>query len=224
MTELGNLLREALSGGSLVALPLALVGGVVSGLNPCCLALYPAAAGTCCALRGERAQMALSNSLGFVLGLAVATSVLGVGAAVAGLVLTGVGGWLAYAIAAVPLLMGLHLLGWIQLPMPRASAIHMRRGFFGSFAAALLVWAVIAPCGTPVLAATLSYAAHEGSPLYGAGLLFLYGLGAGLPVMLLGTLVGDVARRLDRQGWRIWVDRATGVALLGFGLYLVWIA
>jgi cytochrome c biogenesis protein CcdA len=168
--------------------------------------------------------MVVSNALGFVLGLAVATSVLGVGAALAGLALTGVGGWVAYGIAAVPLVMGLHLLGWLQLPMLRTTGVQTRRGFFGAFVTALLVWAVIAPCGTPVLAATLSYAAYEGSLLYGAGLLFLYGLGAGLPVLLLGTVVGDFARRLDRHGWRIWVDRTTGVALVGLGLYLVWIA
>lgn len=224
MNELGSLLREALSGGSLVALPLALLGGVVTGLNPCCLALYPAAAGTCCALRGERVQTVFSNAMGFVLGLAVATSVLGVGTALAGLVLTAVGGWVAYAIAAVPLLMGLHLLGWIQLPMPQAAGVQGRGGFLGSFLAAVLVWPVIAPCGTPILAATLSYAAYEGSLLYGAGLLFLYGLGAGLPILLLGTVVGDFARRLDGHGWRIWVDRATGLALVSFALYLVWIA
>ena len=41
-------LSQALSGGNIAALPLALVGGVIAGVNPCCLALYPAAAGACC--------------------------------------------------------------------------------------------------------------------------------------------------------------------------------
>jgi hypothetical protein len=41
-------LNQALSGSSLLALPLALLGGLIAGMNPCCLALYPAVAGTCC--------------------------------------------------------------------------------------------------------------------------------------------------------------------------------
>lgn len=220
MNEIASLLRDALSGGALVALPLALAGGVVTGLNPCCLALYPAAAGTCCAVRGERP--AFSNAIGFVLGVSLATSALGVGAAVLGTVLTNLSGWSAYVIAGVPLLLGMHILGWIRLPMPHALTTARRSGFLGAFLVGLVLWAVIAPCGTPVLAAMLSYAAYEGSVAYGALLLFVYGFGAGLPVLVLGTAFGDLAARLDARGWRRWVDSATGGVLVGLALYIVW--
>ena len=118
MTYLAQVLREAVAQGGLVALPLALAGGVVTGFNPCCLPLYPAAAATCCATRGPSLRMTAGNALSFITGLGVATASLGVLAALAGRVMSGLGGWPSYLVALVPIVMGLHLLGWIRLPLP----------------------------------------------------------------------------------------------------------
>jgi cytochrome c biogenesis protein CcdA len=128
MSDIADLLRGALSGGSLAALPLAIIGGLVTGLNPCCLSLYPAAAATCCATRDERLSRTLWSATAFVLGVALATTVLGILAAVAGKAMTSVGGWSRYAIAAVPLVMGAHLLGWIRLPIGISGHQPTRRG------------------------------------------------------------------------------------------------
>lgn len=223
MNELAELLAGALSRGNLVALPLALVGGVVTGLNPCCIPLYPAAAATCCATRGERMRSALGPSMAFVAGIALATSVLGVAAALAGSTMTALGGPWRHLVALVPLAMAVHLLGFVRMPWlvgrtggPRPS----RSALLAGVALSL----VLTPCGTPVLASVLSYAAYQGSVPYGGLLLFVYGFGAGLPVLLIGSAAGGLATRLDAAGLRPWVDRATGVMLLGVGLYLLWTA
>lgn len=213
-------LREALSAGGAVALPAALAAGFLTGLNPCCIPMYPAAAATCCAVRDEPQRRSLGSSVAFVLGLASATTVLGVAAAAAGQRLTAVGGWLAYAVAFMALVAGAHFLGLIRIPMPRLPRMQARAGT--AFVAGLLVSFVVAPCGTPLLAAILSYAAYEGSITYGGVLLFVYGVGAGLPILLFGHAAGRLAARLDRSGWRVWVDRATGAILVGLGLYLLW--
>lgn len=224
MTGLVDVLRSAASAGGLVAVPLAFAGGVLAGLNPCCLPLYPAAAATCCAGRCDEASGAIRSSAAFVAGLAASTALLGVLAALAGRALTGVTGWASYLIALVPLLMGLHVLGWVQLPLPTMGATPRRSGVLGSFASGLLLSLVLAPCGTPVLASVLSFAAHEQSVVYGGALLLAYGLGVGVPILVLGTAAGTLARRLDRLGWRAWVDRGAGLALLALGLYLLWTA
>jgi len=63
-------LSQALSGGHLIALPLALAGGVVAGMNPCCLALYPAAAGSCCSVSEQQTiRRSFGNAVAFVLGI-----------------------------------------------------------------------------------------------------------------------------------------------------------
>jgi cytochrome c biogenesis protein CcdA len=224
MNDVADLFRGALSGGSLAALPLAIAGGFVTGLNPCCLSFYPAAAATCCATRGERLSSTFWSASAFALGIALATTLLGVLAAAAGRVMTGVGGWSRYVIAAVPLVMAMHVLGWIRLPIPMASRNPNGRGVASSFLAGLLLSLVLVPCGTPLLASVLSYAAYEGSVPYGGMLLFLYGIGAALPVLVVATTAGGLAARLDGNGWRPWVDRVTGAVLLALGLYLLWIA
>jgi cytochrome c-type biogenesis protein len=218
-------LRDALGSGGLLALPAALLGGCIAGLNPCCMPMYPAAAATCCAARvvcgpGAMARWSTGAAVSFVLGLALATTILGVIAAAAGNRLSSFGGLLSYVVAFVPLLAGAHFLGLITLPTARLPTIGTRTG--GAFAAGFLLSLVIAPCGTPMLASILSYAAYEGSLPYGGLLLFVYGLGAGIPILLLGLGAARVAARLDRSGLRVWVNRATGAILVAMGFYLIW--
>lgn len=224
MTGLLDSLRVAASAGGLVAVPLAFAGGVLSGLNPCCIPLYPAAAATCCAGPRDEPTAALRTSAAFVVGVAAATAVLGMLAALAGRALTGLGGWASYLVALVPIAMGLHLLGWLKVPLPSSSVTSKAGGVLGSFASGLLLSLVLAPCGTPVLASVLSFAAYQQSVAYGGALLFAYGLGVGLPILVLGTAAGSLARRLDRLGWRAWVDRGAGAGLLALGFYLLWVA
>lgn len=223
--SLADWVSTSLAGGGLVAFPVAFIGGVLMGLNPCCLAMYPAAAATCCAgscSTNEGPKPVVENAALFVLGNAVAITVLGVVAAVAGRTLGGLGGWVAYVVAAMPIVMGLHLLGWIRLPMPKSVTRPAIRGRLGAFVGGLFLSLVIGPCGTPALAAILSCAAVKGSVPFAAGLLFFYGLGNGLPLLVVGTAAGGLTKRLERLGWTRWVERGAGVAMLCLGLSLLW--
>ena len=99
-------LSHALSAGNIVALPLALAGGVIAGVNPCCLALYPAAAGACCGTtRQQTLKRPLGNAIAFVLGVAVSVALLGSLAAYIGRMAVVATPFL-YVIAVVPILMG----------------------------------------------------------------------------------------------------------------------
>lgn len=208
----------ALSSGGIAALPLALVGGIFVGLNPCCLALYPVIAGTCCASGAvERTRSVTSSAVAFIAGTALATTAMGILAALAGHAVAGLGAWPRYALAAVPLLMGTHLLGWLPLPLPTGT-LWRGGGLAAAFAAGLLLTLVLGSCGTPILAAILSYAAYKGNLVFGAALLFLYGVGSGLPLLVVGTAVGELARR---PAWHAWTERASGAALVGLGYYLI---
>lgn len=220
--NLASQIGSALASGSILALPLSLVGGLIAGFNPCCLALYPAAAASCCVGRDSNQRPSGANAVSFVLGIAVAMAALGVAVSMAGHV-TGPGTIGRYAVAAVPLIMGLDLLGWIHLPFDRLSRLRIRNGG-GAFGMGLLLSLVIAPCSTPLLASVLSYAAYHGRMIYGALLLFVYGLGLGTPLLLAGTGTVRVVNWLERAGWKIWVDRSSGAALLLLGFYLLWTA
>lgn len=220
-------LNGLLSDGSfLFALPVALLAGVVAGLNPCCLPMYPAAAGCCTALRKETVRGNLWTAAGFILGGSLVTTVLGVLSGLAGSVFGGLASWPVYIIAALPLVFGLHLLGVVSIPLPSLDTRARRkpRGHLAAVVAGALFGLVITPCATPVLAGLLAYVASTGSPVLGGLLLFVYGLGLGIPILLIGTAAASFVARLATERARRVAEHVTGAVLVALSLYLVWIA
>lgn len=214
---------DALAAGGAWALGVALLAGLVAGLNPCCLALYPAVAVTCCAeadCEGPRQRLGLRAGA-YVLGTAVTTTVAGILAAAAGHAVLTLGRAPRYALALVPIVMGLHLLRWLRIPLPSWSAAKAGGGLATAFGAGLLMALVLGSCGTPVLAGILSYAAYTGSLAFGGLLLFVYGIGNGLPLLVLGTGTGALAQRLGRGKTAAVNATVSGVLLIGLGLYLL---
>jgi cytochrome c-type biogenesis protein len=213
-------LSQALSGGHLIALPLALAGGVVAEMNPCCLALYPAAAGSCCSVSEQQTiRRSFGNAVAFVLGIAIAIAALGSIAAYVGRIAE-IGTSVKYVIAIIPIFMGIYRLGWVKVPAFNPKPF--QPAFGGAFGTGLLLSLVIGPCGTPVLASVLSYAAYKQSFMYGGLLLFLYGLGTGLPLVLVGTTAGGLLKRFDCSRYGRWLDPITGGSLLLLGFWLLW--
>lgn len=211
--------------------PLVLLAGAVAGCNPCCVALYPAAAamycGTstsdrCCGTSVNLKWNGLKNPIAFVLGISTATMMLGVIAAVAGSVIGQLGSGFRYVIAAVPLLMALHLLGWFRFPIRTVPQRAVPNGWLGMFCGGFLLALALSPCGTPVLASVLSYVAYKATVVYGALLLFLYGIGSAIPVVLVGATTGRLTAQLEESGYGLWAERISGTALLALGLFLIW--
>ena len=69
-----------------------------------------------------------------------------------------------YALALIPIVMGLNLLGIINIKAPGLQKWRpVRAGTLGAFLTGLLFSLVILPCATPVLASILSYATGRGN-------------------------------------------------------------
>ncbi len=202
-----------------MALPLALAGGVLAALNPCCVALYPAAAGACCSSPGCDIRRPIGNAFAFVLGMASAVAVLGFLAVVIGRV-AGFSTPFRIVIAFVPIAMGLSRFGWIKLPDWTPHLVNTGPG--GAFGTGLILSLVISPCGTPVLASVLSYAALSHSLVYGTILLFAYGLGTGVPVLAVGSTSGSLLARFGNGAWSKWSDPAIGAMLIALGFFMLW--
>lgn len=221
MDSLTELLRQ----GGLLAVPAAVAGGVISSLNPCCVPIYPAAAGCCTALRGDTIGRNFRVATAFVLGACATTTALGISSALAGRVFMALGAWPVYLLSAVPIVFGLHLLGVVRIPLPsRTADLSTGKAPVGAAAAGALLGLAVVPCATPVLGGILAYVATTADPVWGGLLLFSYGLGLGIPALLLGTASASVVARLSSEKLRKWADYAAGTLLIGVGLYLIWSA
>ena len=208
---------------SLMAFLLTFVGGVVTGLNPCCYTMIPALIGYLGGYCEPTFQRCAWLSGWFVLGLAVATALLGLVVVLVGGIFGMVHPLVRYALALVPIAMGLHLLGVIHLKTPGLSAWRpLRAGALGAFLTGLLFSLVILPCATPILASILSYATGKGSALYGTSLLFTYGAGIGVPLFVFGSSIGLVSSFRPVARWWSVINRLSGAILIGLGFYLLW--
>lgn len=194
------------------SLGLAFLAGILSVLSPCVLPLLPLVLG---AAASEHklgpAALAAGLALSFVvIGLFVATVGFAIGLD-AGIFRTGA--------AIMLILIGLVLmvpaaqtrLAVVAGPVSNWTESHFggfsTAGLPGQFGVGLLLGAVWSPCVGPTLGAA-SLLASQGRDLGAVALtMFLFGIGAALPLVILGTLSREVLMR--------WRDRMMG---LGKGL------
>jgi len=165
----------------------------------------------------------------FILGMATATSIMGMLTAGLGWVFGQFDTRLLRMIAVVPLLMGLNLLGIlpIQLPAWHSTKLHVIAGKnlkhkITAFSAGLLFSLAIAPCATPVLLGILTLVAMKGDVAYGSILMFIYGLGAGMPLLLVGYGFKKSQKWLFMPLHQKWLRCISGLLLIGTSIYIVW--
>ncbi len=204
----------------------AFLGGALTALNPCVLVMVPLLVGFSAGLVGQGvAQRPWRRTLGFsllfvvgfALELALLFSVFAGAAALLG------APWWRYVIVAVCLVAALHLLGWLRLPaIPMPAVVARAAGVLGALTLGFVFGVVSLPCTGPVLLLLLGLVPQIGPPRAG-GLLFAYGLGHSLLLLLAGTSVGAAAA-LARPGWlqtaTVWVRRAAAALILAGGAWL----
>jgi cytochrome c-type biogenesis protein len=215
--------------GSLVAYLLVFLGGVVTSIGPCNVAMIPLVVGYVGGSPNLSRGRCLALSFTFAVGLAITFMLLGVVAALIGGLIGGASRVWYYLVAAVCIVIGLHILGALQLPaVPGLGRLREKinlKGLPGALALGLVSGLVASQCATPVLAAILTYVmAKQEALIYGATLLFVYALGRGVPVVLAGAFAGVVKHLQSFGRWSPVIEKASGVIILGVGLYFLWLA
>lgn len=237
MDAFAEWLTPFLTGGSLLALPLVVIGGLITAVNPCCLPMYPAVIGfiggacsnNAVAISAESDQPApkplTSITLLFVLGMATATSIMGILTAGLGWVFGRFDTPFIMLLALTPLLMGLSLLGLLPFRLSGWHSISLHaiadkklKHKVTAFSAGLLFSLAIAPCATPILLGILTLVAMQGDLFYGGALMFIYGLGAGMPLLLIGHGFNRLQKRFAEPNRQKWLQRVSGLLLIGVSL------
>lgn len=201
------------------------VAGILTSISPCVLSMVPVLIGYVGGYSEPSRVRAFLLSLSLVLGMATTFTVLGVVAVSLGTIFGQIGiGWY-YFVAVVSIIMGLNLLGVINLrfPVPNVAAPKIG-GIFGAYLVGLLFGIMASSCATPVLVAILAVVTTAGDITTGAGLLFFYGLGHGMPLVLIGTFTGLLKEVSRVARFTQYLNIFSGLVLILLGLYLLYIA
>jgi cytochrome c-type biogenesis protein len=210
-----------------VSLGIVFGAGLLTSLTPCMLSMLPIAIGYIGGYEAKSRTWAAVQSAWFALGLATTLALLGVAAAVLGKVYGQVGIGLPIAVSLIAIIMGLNLLEALPLQLPSLDGMrwipqNIPQGT-RSYLLGLTFGLVASPCSTPVLASLLAWISTTGNPWLGSGLLLAYAMGYVAPLVLAGTFTATIKKLLELRQWSGWITPASGVLLVGFGVFsLLW--
>jgi cytochrome c-type biogenesis protein len=222
---------EAAAGGSMaLAVPVALLAGLVSFFSPCVVPLLPGylsyatGLGAAEVLEGtrRRGRMLAGTSL-FVLGIAAVFVTTGTLVGSLGANLLRYADPISRVLGVLIIALGLVFAGVLRLGQRE---LRISRIPAAGVAAAPLLGVVFAlgwtPCIGPTLGVVYSLAFHEGTAVRGGLLAFVFALGLGIPFVLAGLLYTKMARAVGLlRRHQLALLRGGGVLLVVVGLLLV---
>lgn len=196
-------------------------GGALTASNPCVLAMIPLMMAFVAGQRegGHSFLRSLGYSSLFVAGLSITFTALGMIAALAGTLYGDVSAIWNWVVAAVCLVMGLHLAGVLKFTIPMPFQLQPQtKGVFGALLLGLLFGVVSAPCAAPILVVLLTYLAGAGASVaYGGLLLLVYALGHSVLILIAGTSMGAARTLIESKR----VTRVTEIMRRGAGIVIV---
>ncbi|MEW1893231.1 MULTISPECIES: cytochrome c biogenesis protein CcdA [unclassified Streptomyces] len=221
--------NTVLNGALLVALPIALLGGLVSFFSPCVLPLVPGYLSYVTGVSGadlaeaRRGRMVAGASL-FVAGF---TAVFVSGGALFGFfgdTLQANSGPLTKVLGVLMILMGVFFMGLMPWMTQREFRIHRKpvTGLVGAPLLGALFGIGWTPCLGPTLSSVSILAMNQGTAGRGAILTVAYCLGLGIPFVLAAVAF---RKALGAFGWvkrhYAWVMRIGGGMMIVTGLLLL---
>ncbi len=221
--------QTVFGGALLLALPIALLAGLVSFFSPCVLPLVPGYLSYVTGISGSdlgearRGRMALGASL-FVLGFTVVFVSGGALFGGIGMTLQEHREIISRVLGGLTILLGLFFMGGMSWLTRREFRFHVRpgRGLWGAPMLGVLFGIGWTPCMGPTLAAVTNLALVDGTAGRGALLMVVYCLGLGVPFILAAVAF---RKALGAFGWvkkhYAWVMRIGGLMLIATGLLLV---
>lgn len=220
---------DALTSSMLVAIPVAVLAGLVSFASPCVLPLLPgylsyaSGLGTAEIADGSGSRrLLIGGTLGFILGFSIVFVLTGALIGGVGAALLSNARAITVALGVVIMVLGAAFAGWLPVPSGWRPGIAPRLGVWASPLLGMVFGLGWTPCIGPALSVVLTLALNEGSALRGGVLAFAYALGIGLPLLAFAVAFSVLAPKLNwlKRHQRT-IQRIGGVAMILVGLAML---
>jgi cytochrome c-type biogenesis protein len=221
--------QTVMSGALLIALPIAMLGGLISFFSPCVLPLVPGYLSYVTGVTGtdlaeaRRGRMVAGASL-FVLGFTAVFVSSGALFGYFGNNLQEHQGVLSKVLGVLMIVMGVFFMGMMPWMTQREFRFHKRpvTGLAGAPVLGALFGIGWTPCIGPTLTSVIALSYNEASAGRGAILTVAYCLGLGVPFVLAAVAF---RKALGAFGWvkrhYVWVMRVGGTMMIVTGLLLL---
>ncbi|MFH1831515.1 MAG: cytochrome c biogenesis protein CcdA [bacterium] len=204
----------------LLLLLFAFIAGILTSFTPCVYPMIPVTVGVLQAQASHTLKHSVLSAISYVTGIAIVYASLGYLSAKASILF---GRW-----ASSPLVIGLMILFFLYLAfsmfdfydiyipkfLSHKTEIQTQGSLLKIFVFGMLSGTVASPCLTPALALLLGVAAKQGNPIIGFLTLFLFSIGMGLILVIIG-IFSSALSLMPRSGmWLLTMKKAMGFAML----------
>lgn len=199
MNNLYNIFSSILQTGNsqILLLLLSFLGGIIASISPCSLAMLPIVIGYVGGYSEQSHSRTVIQLFSFIFGSSIVFTIIGIICAMTGHVFISIAGnYFLLVIAGILLIMGLNLIGLLEIPIP--SIINKIPQSTGNsiFLYPMILGATFAlagtPCSTPILAGIMSLASVSASLILAIFMLFLFSLGQGIILIIAGTFTSII--------------------------------
>lgn len=207
---------------------LVLLLGMLMSLTPCIYPMIPITIGILHGTRSRSRGYRLLRALCYMLGVAFMFALLGAIAAFTG---TMCGALLRHPLMIMLvvfflLYLAFAMFDWYELRLPhflviRKHGMQPSDSLLSAFIFGFASGTIASPCLSPGLAFLLCIVTALGSKLLGFALLFAFGVGMSIPLLLIGTFA-PVINYVPRAGsWMLGIKKLMGVLLVALSFYFL---
>lgn len=203
------------------------LGGILASISPCSLAMLPLIVGYIGGYSKETPFRIFLQLSCFILGTAIVFTLIGIACALTGNVFaSAMGGYFTLIIASLLLVMGLKLLNILDIEVPTIIKAMPQNTTNSIFLYPVLLGITFAlagtPCSTPILAGIMAFAAIGKNISLAILMLFLFALGQGVILILVGLFTSSIKNMRALAGITEWILKFSGVLLIIASSYLYW--
>lgn len=210
---------------SLLLIVGAFIGGVVSSVSPCAIAILPLILAYICGSANKSNKEIAIKLISFSLGLSTVMGLFGLFCAVSGQVFGSFASPIVIIIfGSILMTLGLQLVGFIDLPTPTIIKKIPQNNSTGLFWYPFLIGVIFAflasPCSTPILVAIMTIATASKNYLTSFLMLFAFAFGQCIIIILAGLFASFLTKLQQMQKYTGVLLKVAGAIFILFAMYL----